>query len=94
MNDATLTEALEELDREYQEELMACAEIDAYVDFARYRDTEGKRRASQGITTDITTEDWLATRRRELHSRMRNRRRKERQSRRGRRGRRSPFSLF
>lgn len=68
-------------------------EIEAYADFARYRETEGKRRAATGAGTDITTEDWLASRRSELHSRMRNRRRRERQSRRSRAGR-SPFSLF
>jgi len=69
-------------------------DMDAYVDFCEFRDTEGKRRSTSGLQTDITTEDWLATRRKELHSRMRNRRRRERSSRRGRGGGRSPFSLF
>ena len=69
-------------------------DMDAYVDFCEFRDTEGKRRAKSGLKTDLTTEDWLATRRKELHSRMRNRRRRERSSRRRRGGGRSPFSLF
>jgi len=69
-------------------------DMDAYVDFCEFRDTEGKRRAKSGLNTDLTTEDWLATRRKELHSRMRNRRRRERSSRRRRGGGRSPFSLF
>jgi uncharacterized membrane protein YkvA (DUF1232 family) len=69
-------------------------DMDAYVDFCEFRDAEGQRRSKAGLQTDITTEDWLATRRKELHSRMRNRRRRERSSRRGRSGGRSPFSLF
>ena len=69
-------------------------DMDAYVDFCEFRDTESKRRAKSGLITDLTTEDWLATRRNELHSRMRNRRRRERSSRRRRGGGRSPFSLF
>jgi uncharacterized membrane protein YkvA (DUF1232 family) len=69
-------------------------ELDAYVDFCAYRDAEGERRRNQGLAADISTEDWLATRRAELHSRMRDRRRRERQRRRGRRGGRSPISLW
>jgi uncharacterized membrane protein YkvA (DUF1232 family) len=69
-------------------------ELDAYVDFCAYRDAEGERRRKQGLSADISTEDWLATRRAELHSRMRDRRRRERQRRRGRRGGRSPISLW
>jgi uncharacterized membrane protein YkvA (DUF1232 family) len=69
-------------------------ELDAYVDFCAYRDAEGERRRKQGLTADISTEDWLETRRSELHSRMRDRRRRERQRRRGRRGGRSPVSLW
>lgn len=69
-------------------------DMDAYIDFCEFRDAEGQRRSKAGLQTDITTEDWLASRRKELHSRMRNRRRRERSSRRGRSGGRSPFSLF
>jgi hypothetical protein len=69
-------------------------ELDAYVDFCAYRDAEGERRRNQGLAADISTEDWLATRRAELHSRMRDRRRRERQRRRSRRGGRSPVSLW
>jgi uncharacterized membrane protein YkvA (DUF1232 family) len=69
-------------------------DMDAYVDFCEFRETESKRRSKSGLDTDLTTEDWLATRRKELHSRMRNRRRRERSSRRRRGGGRSPFSLF
>jgi len=69
-------------------------DMDAYVDFCEFRNSESKRRSNVGLVTDLTTEDWLATRRKELHSRMRNRRRRERSSRRRRGGGRSPFSLF
>lgn len=69
-------------------------ELDAYVDFCVYRDTEGDRRRRQGLSAEISTEDWLDTRRSELHSRMRARRRRERQRRRSRRGGRSPVSLW
>lgn len=69
-------------------------ELEAYVDFCAYRDSEGDRRRNQGQAGDITTEHWLATRRSELHSRMRDRRRRERHRRRSRRGGRSPVSLW
>ena len=69
-------------------------ELDAYVDFCAYRAAEGERRLKQGLATEISHEDWLATRRAELHSRMRDRRRRERQRRRTRRGGRSPVSLW
>jgi uncharacterized membrane protein YkvA (DUF1232 family) len=69
-------------------------ELDAYVDFCAYRSAEGERRIKQGLDTEISHEDWLATRRAELHSRMRERRRRERQRRRTRRGGRSPISLW
>lgn len=70
-------------------------EIDAYVDFCRFREAEEKRRSKEEVESEGTREVWLAARRRELHLRMRNRRRRERQRRRSRAGgRRSPFSLF
>jgi uncharacterized membrane protein YkvA (DUF1232 family) len=69
-------------------------ELEAYVDFCAYRKSEAERRGKQGLAPDISTEDWLATRRAELHSRMRDRRRRERQRRRSRRGGRSPISLW
>lgn len=52
-------------------------ELEAYEEFAAYRDAEAQRRANRGQTTEITTEDWLADRRAALHSRMRERRSQE-----------------
>jgi uncharacterized membrane protein YkvA (DUF1232 family) len=69
-------------------------ELEAYEDFCAFRNSESERRSKQGLAADISTEDWLATRRAELHSRMRDRRRRERQRRRSRRGGRSPVSLW
>lgn len=69
-------------------------ELEAYTDFASYRDAETERRRNKGLAVEISTEDWLATRRSELHSRMRDRRRRERQRRRSRRGGRSPVSIW
>ena len=69
-------------------------ELDAYTDFVAFRDAETDRRRNKGLPVEISTEDWLATRRSELHSRMRDRRRRERQRRRSRRGGRSPVSLW
>ena len=47
-------------------------EIDAYQDFCKFRDEEEKRR---GKSTDpLTREQWLSTRRAQLHDRMRRRR--------------------
>mgnify|MGYP001822699569 FL=1 len=69
-------------------------ELEAYTDFASYRDAETERRRNKSHAVEISTEDWLATRRSELHSRMRDRRRRERQRRRSRRGGRSPVSLW
>jgi uncharacterized membrane protein YkvA (DUF1232 family) len=51
------------------------AEIAAYQEFCTYRSAEEKRRASQGLPTDVSREDWLADKRAALHSRMRERRR-------------------
>jgi uncharacterized membrane protein YkvA (DUF1232 family) len=64
-------------------------EIEAYVDFCDYRDRELE---SQRASDNVSREEWLRTRRRELHSRMRRRRRSERRG--SRRGGKSPVSLF
>ncbi|MCG8433257.1 MAG: DUF1232 domain-containing protein [Gammaproteobacteria bacterium] len=50
-------------------------EIEAYDDFCRYRDREQKRSKEK-----ISRADWLVSKRKELHSRMRRRRRSERTS--------------
>ena len=65
-------------------------EIDAYVDFCDFRQRELE--SSRATVDDVTREQWLKTRRRELHSRMRRRRRSERHRGPGRL--RSPFSLL
>lgn len=70
-------------------------DIDGYADFCRFRAVEEKRRAKSGLTDDAPNrEAWLKTRRQELHSRIKDRRRTERNRRRERRGGRSPFSLL
>jgi len=51
-------------------------EIEAYRDFCDYRKQESTRRGVKARTTDVTREDWLASRREELQSRLRGRRRK------------------
>ena len=62
-------------------------DIDGYADFCRFRAVEEKRRAKSGQEEDAPTrESWLTTRRQELHSRIKDRRRTERERRRGRRG--------
>ena len=66
-------------------------EIAAYVDFCDYRDRELK---SLRASDKVSREEWLTSRRKELHSRMRRRRRSERRSNRGHRRVRSPVSLF
>jgi len=65
-------------------------EIEAYQDFCEFRVREEMRRGRKN-EDPVTREEWLRSRRRELHSRMRRRRRSERK-----RGgsRRSPLSLF
>ena len=69
-------------------------EIDAYQDFCAFRASEESRRQRIGKQDDpVTREQWLASRRKALHSRMRSRRRADRE-RRHRPGSRSPFSLF
>jgi uncharacterized membrane protein YkvA (DUF1232 family) len=51
------------------------AEIAAYRDFCEYRTAERERRRTQGETTDVRREDWMADKRATLQSRMRERRR-------------------
>lgn len=46
-------------------------EIDAFEDFCRYRQEE----ASRNRNPDISRDEWLAVKRRDLHARMRRRRR-------------------
>jgi uncharacterized membrane protein YkvA (DUF1232 family) len=47
-------------------------EIDAYTDFCQFREQEEKRRGKGG--DPATREQWLSTRRTQLHERMRRRR--------------------
>ncbi|MEM9302026.1 MAG: YkvA family protein [Pseudomonadota bacterium] len=65
-------------------------EIEAYADFCKYRTVEANRRNLTGDELDRA--EWLVERRKQLQSRMRNRRNRRRRpsSRSGR----SPFSLF
>src|SRR5690606_31423027 len=49
-------------------------ELEAYDEFVQFREHESKRRASRGLTVDVSEEDWLADRRAALHSRFRARR--------------------
>lgn len=51
-------------------------EIDAYRDFCDYRERMAPRIRIKARTTDITREDWLSERRKELQMRMRRRRKK------------------
>lgn len=51
-------------------------EIDAYRDFCDYRERMAPRVRIKARTTDITREDWLSERRKELLMRMRRRRKK------------------
>lgn len=69
-------------------------EIDAYADFCRFRSVEEKRRGGRGAEDAVTREEWLAVRRKELQSRMRNRRLRERTRRGAKSGGRSPLSLL
>lgn len=71
-------------------------EIQAYNDFCIFRSDEEKRRArsGEGQDDDVSREEWLSARRRQLHKRMRDRRRKQRSGSRSARAGRSPFSLF
>ena len=51
-------------------------ELEAYRDFCDYRERMAPRTRIKAKTTDVTREDWLAERRKELQSRMRRRRKK------------------
>ena len=63
-------------------------ELQAYRDFVVFRAAEQSRLGADA--DDLERDDWLETRRQQLHSRMRRRRRRGS----GDAGRRSPFSLF
>ena len=67
-------------------------EIDAYTDFCNFREEEEQRRRELGEDDQVTREEWLDSRRAQLHSRMRRRRRSEKRRRSG--NERSPFSLL
>jgi uncharacterized membrane protein YkvA (DUF1232 family) len=69
-------------------------EIDAYADFCRYREVEERKRGGRDAEDETTREAWLSVRRKELQSRMRNRRHRERARRGAQSSGRSPFSLF
>jgi uncharacterized membrane protein YkvA (DUF1232 family) len=70
-------------------------EIDAYQDFCAFRAAEETRRARTGHADDpVTRNQWLAARRRSLHSRMRDRRHRDLERRRASGSGRSPFRLF
>ena len=63
-------------------------EIQAYRDFVVFKAAEQARMGDDA--EEVEREDWLETRRQQLHSRMRRRRRRGSEG----GGRRSPFSLF
>lgn len=67
-------------------------EIEAYDDFCVFRKAEGTRRGEK--VNEMAKADWMQSRRKELHSRMRRRRRSSRGSRRSSGGSVSGFSLF
>jgi hypothetical protein len=70
-------------------------EVQAYNDFCIFRRDEEKRRQRLGENDDeVSREEWLSARRRQLHKRMRDRRRKQRSGSRATRRGKSPFSLF
>jgi uncharacterized membrane protein YkvA (DUF1232 family) len=48
-------------------------EIEAYEEFCQFRTAEIERRTNQGLSTDVSKEDWLADKRAVLHHRMRTR---------------------
>ncbi len=66
-------------------------EIQAYQDFCAFRANEANRRGLK-LDEDMSRADWLKARRKQLHERIRNRRRRDK-SRRKSRGR-SAFSLW
>jgi uncharacterized membrane protein YkvA (DUF1232 family) len=49
-------------------------EIDAYKDFRNFRDSHGPNQGVKAKTTDLTRDNWLDERRKDLQSRMRRRR--------------------
>ena len=51
-------------------------EMDAYRDFCDYRERMAPRTSIKAKTTDVTRDQWLEERRKELQSRMRRRRKK------------------
>ena len=53
-----------------------CHEIEAYRDFCEFRDRMEPRSGVKMKTTDITRDDWLSGRRKELQERMRRRRKR------------------
>ncbi len=55
-------------------------EIEAYGDFCEFRDRHGTTKGIKSKTSDITREDWLGKRRKELQERMRRRRKVGRSS--------------
>lgn len=51
-------------------------EMEAYQEFCVFQKTEAERRQKQGLSTDISKEDWLSDKRAALHHRMRVRRKR------------------
>ena len=49
-------------------------DIEAYEAFCKFRDTQLKKRRRPGVEQDEQREQWLAQKRSELHTRMRERR--------------------
>ena len=49
-------------------------ELRAYEEFCLYRTAEEQRRENQGLSTEVSRDDWLADKRAALHSQMRRRR--------------------
>lgn len=54
-------------------------ELEAYEDFCEFREQQPPRRSIKLRDTAVTRDEWLASRREELHSRMRRRRRRARE---------------
>jgi uncharacterized membrane protein YkvA (DUF1232 family) len=65
-------------------------EIEAYRDFCDYRDRMQPRSGVKMKTTDVTRDDWLAGRRKELQARIRRRRKNKGEK----KSRKSSFGLF
>ena len=64
-------------------------EIEAYRDFCHFRATHKPNRGDKAKTSDLTREKWLESRRKELQSRMRRRRKRAVEK-----GGRTPFRLL